>query len=160
MRKAFAPLFLCLAALTCAPLAHAQAMTEAMAAAWQEAIDQAIVAHDSAAVGRLLADEVQITGEAVANGVRQSFHLDKRTYLAALDQQWQTASNYTYRGEGRVIRLEGEQAVITGTVIESRTVGDLRTATTRTASTTTLIVRDGKPLAIRLEGKVKMRRTR
>ena len=151
MKHFIAPALLA-STLAFAPLAQAQDMTEAIAAAWLADMNQAAAAQNAQAVADLLAEDVQIASEVEMAGRREAVQYDKRTYLEAMNLSWSNSSDYEYRSENQVIRLAGKQATVTGDVIETMTIAGMRLAS-RTQETITLEMRDNKALATRVEGK-------
>ena len=141
--------------LALAPWAQAQEMTEALARAWLAEMQQATSAQDTTALAELLAEDAQIFVTVTAAGRQESFHDDKRSYLETVRAGWQSATGYAYRSENEVIRIVGKQAIITADTVETMIHSGLRLST-RAQGTTTLELRDGKPLAIRVEAKGEM----
>ena len=147
----------CLAAgaMSLVTLAQAQAVTETQVKNLLTQMDQAIASRNVDGVTRWLADDVRASGTLDVAGQQKSFAYGKDEYAKALFDTWGSASQYSYKRENQVIRMQGSSAVVTADIKEQTQIGR-QLIKTQTQETATVELRKGQPRITRVEGKAKV----
>jgi hypothetical protein len=133
----------------------ASGVTEAQAKHLLAQMDQAIAARNVDGVTRWIADDVRISGALEASGQSTPFAYNKDEYAKALFDVWGAASQYSYKREDQVIRIQGQSALVTAQVIEQTQIGRQRIRTV-TQERATIELRQGQPRITRLEAQGKV----
>ena len=153
--KLFIQACLAAGAMSLVTLAQAQAVTETQVKNLLTQMDQAIASRNVDGVTRWLADDVRVSGTLDVAGQQKSFAYGKDEYAKALFDTWGSASQYSYKRENQVIRMQGSSAVVTADIKEQTQIGR-QLIKTQTQETATVELRKGQPRITRVEGKAKV----
>lgn len=125
-----------LAALLAVPvLVPAQDIRESEVRAVLAGIDRATARRDVAALGRLVADDVRVSGTFTTVAGTESFDYDKQQYLEGLRWAWSQAVDFRAERSNERIVTDGSSATVSADVVETMV---LPAATMRTRSRTTM----------------------
>ena len=136
-------------------LAQAQGITEAQVKSLLTQMDQAIASRNVDGVTRWLADDARVSGTMEVGGQQKSFAYNKDEYAKSLFDTWGASSQYIYKRENQVIRIQGGSAVVTADIKEQTQIGR-QLIKTQTQESATVELRKGQPRITRVEGKAKI----
>ena len=136
-------------------LAQAQAITEAQVKSLLTQMDQAIASRNVDGVTRWLTEDARVSGTIDIGGQKQSFAYGKDEYAKLLFDTWGSSSQYSYKRENQVIRIQGSSAVVTADIKEQTQIGR-QLIKTQTQESAVVELRKGQPRITRVEGKAKI----